>query len=285
MHENELKIRSKLALLENGLYIVRYASRAAGEGVSCVTLNTSPIGRGTIDFFPAEGVTRNTMTKPGDCVVLRVKGEKTGLLITEFATSSQAAPIEIRIDHIGSAEPKSPSSVLQEQPTSRQATLPTQSKKISCVLSGHIEGIGDTTAVNGWLGVPSSLKRIEGFSVDVSGLPDGLILAYSSRSGKNAEPQIGTAGRFVGTRRQAKPITAVAFALSGERASSFELVGHVVFAATPPLPLVSGKELSGATGTEQLVAMQLEIRPKAPSQSPNQGSPWEDNSRMHIFKE
>lgn len=284
MQENELKIRSKLALVENGLYIVRYANRAAPEGVSCVTLNNSPIGRGIIDFFPAEGVTRNTLTKPGDCIVIRVKGEKTGLLITEFATSSQAAPIELRIDRIENTEAPVPPPA--ENAVSRQAQALLQSQKINCVLSGHIEGIGDTTATNGWLGAPAaSLKRIEGFSVNVPSLPEGLILAYSCRTGKNAEPQIGTTGRFVGTRRQAKPITAVAFALSGERANQFELIGHVVFAATPPLPLVSGQELSGPTGTEQLVAMQLEIRPKVSLQSPAPTSPWEDQSRTHIFKD
>lgn len=278
MRENELKIRSKLALLESGLYIVRYTSHNVVDGISCATLNSSPIGRGAIDFFPAEGVTRNTLTKPGDCIVLRVKGDKAGLLITEFASSNQTAPIELRIDRIGNTEP---ATSVPEQTASQPRLQPT---KISPVLTGHIEGIGDTTATNGWLGTPNSSKRIEGFSVDVTGLPQGLVLAYSARSGKGTEPQIGTVGRFVGTRRQAKPITAVAFALSGERANNFELIGQAVFAATPPLPLVSGKELTGPSGTEQLVALQLEIRPKASPQSAPV-SPWEDPSRTHIFKE
>lgn len=277
MHENEIKIRSKLALLESGLYVVRYAS-CSGDSV-CVTLNTSPIGRGNIDFFPAEGVSRNSLTKPGDCIVVRVKGGKTGLLITEFSHSAQSAPVELRIDRIGQAEAHTPAA-LQDQAPAPSIQEPAS---LNLLITGHIEGLGDTTVSRGWLGAPHSLKRIEGFSVDTKNIPEGLVVAYSSRSGANDEPQIATKGDFVGTRRQAKPITAVAFALSGASAKNYEIVGQVVFAANPPLPIVSGQELSGPTGTEQLVALQLEIRPKASTQTLPSASPWENTSRTHVF--
>lgn len=277
MPETELKITSRLALLGKGLYIVRYARGPVAHGASCVALNPSPIGRGSIDFFPAEGITRNTLTKAGDCVVVRVKGEETGLLITEFATSPQTVPIELRIDRITNLN-KGTSGANESESAGADRARP------RTALLGHIQGAGDITVTDGWLGSPNALERIEGFNITVSGLPEGLILAYSCRSGKDAEPDVGTAGRFVGTRRQAKPITAVAFALSGERATDFRLTGQVVFAACPPLAIMSGKELSGPKGTEQLVALQLEIRPKAPQASPP-ASLWNDPSRTHIFNE
>jgi len=150
-------------------------------------------------------------------------------------------------------------------------------------LTGHLERAGDVTVEHGWLGAPDSMRRIEGFSITATDIPEGLVLAYSCRSGKNADPDVGTAGQFVGTRRQARPITAVAFALSGEGVTAFELVGQVVFAASPPLTIVAGKELTGPKGTEQLVALQLEIRHKVAQVTPPV-SPWNDLSRTHIFK-
>ncbi|MCK2097705.1 hypothetical protein [Thauera aromatica] len=122
------------------------------------------------------------------------------------------------------------------------------------------------------------------FSVDLADFLPGLVLAYSCRSGKGAEPDVGTNGHFVGTRRQAKPITSVAFSLSGERAADFELVGQVVFAASPPLAILSAKELTGPTGAEPLVALNLEIRPTATQASPP-ASPWSDMSRTQVFKD
>ncbi|MCK2086877.1 hypothetical protein MXC99_01545 [Thauera aromatica] len=276
MPETNSKITSRIAVLANGLYVVRYVSGPQGGPFDCVTLNPSPIGRGSVDFFPAEGVTRNTLTKVGDCIVVRVKGEQAGLLLTEFASTVKSSPIELRIDRIATAGRDA-----QDSQTQIRQTAPPP----RVVLKGHVQRLGDVIAENGWLGAPQSINRIEGFSVDLADFSPGLVLAYSCRSGKGAEPDVGTNGHFVGTRRQAKPITSVAFALSGERAADFELVGQVVFAASPPLAIVSAaKELSGPTGAEPLVALNLEIRPTTTQASPP-ASPWSDMSRTQVFKE
>lgn len=279
MPESELHISSRLAVLASGLYVARFGSSSADETLNCIMLNSSPVGRGTIDFFPGEGVSRNTLIKTGDCIVLRVKGEQAGLLITQFSTAAKPLPVELHLDRIDQVKPATKPGEAAGQVPSKAADLP----QPHTILSGHIERAGDVTVEHGWLGAPDSTRRIEGFSIAVSELPEGITLAYSCRSGRNAEPSVGTAGQFVGTRRQARPITAVAFALSGEGATAFELVGQVVFAASPPLTLTAGKELTGPNGTEQLVALQLEIRPRVTQVTPP-ASPWNDPSRTHIFK-
>lgn len=274
----ELKISSRLALLSAGLYVIRHATAPPDNHSSCVTLNPSPIGKGSVDFFPGEGVSRNTLVKAGDCIITRVKGEQAGVLITEFKTSINAPSVELRIDRVATDPRVTPSA------PAPAAVTPLQAGKLQAVLTGHIERTGDVTVDRGWLGSPDSRFRIEGFAVTVPDAPEGLVVAYSCRTGPNSEPDLGTAGQFVGTRRQARPITSVAFVLSGERATDFELTGLVAFAACPPLAIVPGKELSGPTGTEQLVALQLAITPKATPAFPP-ASPWGDSSRTQIFRE
>ncbi|MCK2096071.1 hypothetical protein [Thauera aromatica] len=154
MPETNSKITSRIAVLANGLYVVRHVSGPQGGPFDCVTLNPSPIGRGSVDFFPAEGVTRNTLTKVGDCIVVRVKGEQAGLLLTEFASTAKSTPIELRIDRIATAGRDAQDSQTQI----RQAAPPPR-----VVLKGHVQRLGDVIAENSWLGAPQSINRIEGF--------------------------------------------------------------------------------------------------------------------------
>src|SRR5690606_5121307 len=81
--ELDFELSTRIMVLEAGMYILRLrASNPAPE--TCLTVQQSPLGRGAIDFFPAEGVMRNTLSAPGDCIVVRVKGTKAGLLLTEI---------------------------------------------------------------------------------------------------------------------------------------------------------------------------------------------------------
>lgn len=100
-----LEIASCVRVLEPGMYIFRYASKLP-EGLSiCFSLQSTPLGRGVVDFFPAEGVSRNTLAVLGDCIVGRVKGGQAGLLITEFRNTKDASiKAELRIDRIDTSE-------------------------------------------------------------------------------------------------------------------------------------------------------------------------------------
>lgn len=315
---HDFHIHTRIMMLEAGMYILRLlASNPAPE--TCLTVQQSPVGRGAVDFFPAEGVMRNTLSAPGDCIVVRVKGNQAGLLVTEIhkkgtervrlmvdriltgselaanqegeaasvpvnAQAAQTEPSEVRLN----AEPTvdvsafAPISVVDPVAKSANGAAARAPAALRITHLGHIERSGDVSVAGEWLGNPASQHRLEGFALKCENMPQGLNLAYSCRSGPGAEPQIGLAGQFVGTRRQAKPITAVAFVLSGPRANEFELSGNVAFAGQPPLAIVPGQELSGPSGTEHLVALQLVITPKA-SQVVPPASPWNDAAAVRTF--
>nr|WP_019367392.1 hypothetical protein [Pseudomonas luteola] len=275
MNKTALKVSSRIAMLDVGMYIFRYAlSDTQLSAKSCLSLHHSPIGKGSVDFFPGEGITRNTLTAPGDCVVVRVKGTQASVLITEYIPEGETGTIQLRIDRIETSLPK-PS-------INKPADTPKAPARCQLKLLGHIEARGDVVAEGEWLGEPNTSLRMEGFSIGWQEQPAGLDLAYLCRTGKSSEPQVGLAGQFVGTRRQAKPITTVAFTLSGPKATNYQLSGQVVFAGCPPLSITPGKELSGPNGLEQLVAIQIVIMPKAAQVSPP-ASPWNDLATTQIF--
>ncbi|WP_462381110.1 hypothetical protein [Pseudomonas sp. Marseille-QA0892] len=279
MSSSAFKVVSRVLTLDLGMYIFRYAV-PAGETHkrSCVSLHQSPVGKGSIDCFPGEGISRNTMGRPGDCIVVRVKGAQAGILITEYHPHEDANRINLRVDKIDtSAEPAASPVSPKPAESSADANI--------CAIewSGHIETRGDITSNEPWLGNPNSALRLEGFAAKWLRQPEGLDLAYLCRTGKGSEPQVGLAGKFVGTRRQAKPITAIAFALTGPNASDYELTGEVVFAGSPPLAISPDKELSGPQGTEQLVAIRVSITPRA-AQASSPASPWSDPAKTQVFK-
>jgi len=274
MNNHSLKVSSRIAVLDVGMYIFRYVSDTSAPKNSSLSLHQAPIGKGAVDFFPASGITRNTLTAPGDCIIVRIKGAQASVLITEYHPEGESAAIQLRIDQINTS-PAGP-----KPGTTQKANAP---QPVGLKLHGHIETRGDVVVENGWLGAPNTLLRLEGFSVDWKDQPQDVSLAYLCRSGKNSEPQIALAGQFVGTRRQAKPITSVAFALTGQRAAHYELSGQAVFGGQPPLTVAPDKELTGPNGTEQLVALRLVITPRAAQVSPP-ASPWSDTETTQIFR-
>lgn len=276
--ESSLSIHSRIASLEAGMYLFRLIADAAAEATNhtFVSLNQSPIGKGAVDFFPGEGISRNTLSKAGDCVVVRVKGGSAGVLITEYKPEAETRPVQLRIDRI-EANPK----IENARASSSNAAL---ERSVALTLLGHIERRGDVSITNDWLGDPSSTARIEGFSIDWAGnKPEGVELAYLCRVAKGSEPVIAMTGQYVGTRRQAKPITAVAFALTGIKAADYELSGQAVFAGQAPMAIAPDKELSGPTATEQLVALRVIVKRKAAQVSPP-ASPWDDAATTQIFR-
>lgn len=309
--ELDFDLNTRIMVLDAGMYILRLlASNPAPE--TCITVQQSPLGRGAVDFFPAEGVMRNTLSAPGDCIVVRVKGSKSGLLLTEIhkkgtehvrlmvdrivtgaefsadgkKSDTIAAANESSVQVSGDDHDAAPSTAFA--PVSSVITSPqSQSKKpaiepVNLVHLGHIERRGDVSTTSSWLGDPSGFHRLEGFAISWQNMPKGVNLAYSCRSGATGEPQIGVNGQFVGSRGQAKPITAVAFVLSGPRANEFELSGQVAFAGSSPLAIVPGQELTGPSGAEQLVALQLRITPKVAQESAPV-SPWNDPAAARTF--
>jgi hypothetical protein len=257
--------------------------------VPLVSLNVSCIGDGQADFFPGEGVGKNTLAKPGDSLMVRVQGSPCGILVTEYHLPGEPAGIQLRVDRLdegpGMHSPGVPPAM---QSATHAAQTPAQGVfglggAISLEMLGHIERRGDVRARGAWLGDPRSPLRLEGFAVAADQLPPGLSLAYSCRTPGQDEPQAALAGSFVGSRQKAKAITTVAFNIGGAASAEYALGGEVAFAGQPPMPIVPGRELSGPTGREPLVAIRPEIAKRAAAPA-SPASPWDDPAITAIFR-
>ena len=298
-----IDVLSKLAYFQPGMYIVRLAEDAPGN---VTMLSSTPVGRGTIDFFPGDGVLRNTLVKVGDCVVLRVKTAAASVLITEFHKHDQLHKTVLTIDKIGAegglhavrdhsvvavatataaataaatpaANQPSAKVVDQSNDQSTQAAIGIVVRKIA-----HIERLGDVASQTGWLGDPTSFSRLEGFAMSPAGLPDGVQLQYGVLVEGMQHYASAVSGQFVGTRQKAKAITGLVFDLTGPNAQNFRLSGHVAFAGLPPLAVEPGISMSGPSGTEHLVALQLAIAPNATQSTA--ASAWDDPKVTRITR-
>lgn len=272
---NLLQVSSRVAALDPGMYIFRYASDLPAEKSVAITLQQAPLGKGNVDFFPADGISKNTLTKLGDCIVARVRGGATGVLITELRLTAKAGgKVDLRIDRIDTS-----AAIMRPQ----AAPAAVETKPAELRLLGHIEYQGDVAATGPWLGNPTSTHRLEGFAVHWDSKPDGVDLAYRCAVRGAGMQQPVTSGHYAGTRRQAAPIVSVTFELVGPRRDQFQLQGEVAFAGSGPLIIEPGQPLAGRTGTEQLVALQLSILPKAEINAARYQSPWEDPAVTQIF--
>ncbi|WP_139064070.1 hypothetical protein [Thiorhodospira sibirica] len=304
---NEFNVLTRVVLLKPGMYIFRYATKLEDGVFIPVTLQAAPLGKGSVDFFPADGVTKNTLRSLGDCIIVRVKGYDAGVLVAEYhvGSAAQQEQINIYIDRIDTSERLLERNTEGQKKTEEnkgyQSSAPYPSmehsqhrfpqvasftpSKNDIRLSGHVELQGDVVITNGWLGHPENVTRIEGFSVEWLGRPQDADLIYTCYSKGIGQSPAVASGSFVGTRGKATPITSVSFALAGSRAGDYELSGYACFAGCPPVPVEAGKKLSGLRETEQLTALSIRIRDKkgeaAMSRSP---SPWDDPEVTQIFR-
>ena len=287
MSISDIAITSSLKQLEPGMWIFRYVAHTPAAVPPLVNLNPAPFGKGTIDLFPSEGVTRNTLVKPGDCIIARVKTARAALTISEYHMAGKSSEVTLKLDRIDDRLTTPRASLVNPSKTKKgianadNATLQA-ADSLTVKLLGHIQSRGDVVVQNDWLGDPNSNHRIEGFAISCDDLPEGVTLGYSCRTTRGNQPQVVLANQFVGTRRKAMPITAVAFNLGGPNAGDYVLSGEIAFAGLPPLAIKPGKELAGPTGAEQLVALRIAISKKA--SQVDTASPWDDPAITKIFK-
>lgn len=273
-----LKISSRVTLLEPGMYIFRYASQPPADKPVCIALQQAPLGKGSIDFFPAEGVSKNMLTKLGDTLVARVKGGVTTVLITEYHMfDAEIAPIDLRIDRIDTSPAimRDFSVVATAEPSPAIAAT---CAPASLKLVAHLQGVGDVESAEGWAGEHDGTKRLEGFCVNWENKPVGVDLVYTSTvAGSGPSPNVGT-GSFTGTRGKASPLIAAGFSLVGPNRCLYELSGHIVFSGSSPQLVVPNQMMYGPTGTEPLVALHLSIDPVTKTNAPRYKSPWENSA-------
>lgn len=273
-----LKISSRVTLLEPGMYIFRYASQPPAEKPVCIALQQAPLGKGSIDFFPGEGVSKNMLTRLGDTIVARVKGGITTVLITEYHMFDAVIdPIDLRIDRIDTSPAimRNFAIVTAAEPG---AALTSSPAPVALKLVAHLQGVGDVESTEGWAGEPEGSRRLEGFSVLWANKPASVDLVYTSTvAGSGPSPNVAT-GAFTGTRGKSLPLVSAGFSLVGPDRHFYELSGHLVFRGSTPRVIVADQMMYGPTGTEPLVALHICIAPATKMNAARYKSPWENSA-------
>lgn len=258
-----LKITSRVTLLEPGMYIFRYASQPIAERSVFIALQQAPLGKGVIDFFPGEGVSKNMLTKLGDCIIGRVKSGVATVLITEYYLADvEVDPVDLRIDRIDTSAAIMRNFLPAKPAPEAVAFSKTAPANAVLKLTGHLHDTGEICVTDQWLGDENSATRIEGFSIAWVNKPEGTDLVYTSTIAGAGPSQKVLSGSFTGARAKGASLVAVGFGLTGPERNEYELTGYAVFAGGAKQPIVPEQMLFGPSGSEPLVALQISITPK-----------------------
>ncbi|WPL18682.1 hypothetical protein Thiowin_03767 [Thiorhodovibrio winogradskyi] len=301
-------LETRMVTLTSGLYLFRYATEAPDSDQIPVTVNTTPAGNGIVDFFPGEGVSRNTLRKLGDTLVVRVLRADATVLLAKYRVPgvTEGREAEVQIDRVDTSgrfvrRPKGqdtwgqfgsePTQVSSQPP--RQFPVQTtpdlaQRQPRECRLEyfGHIQNQGDVQVPGGWLGDPYGQSRLEGFVIEWPNKPENVDLYYACDiKGIGQTPPVSSS-QFAGTRQKGAPILSLTMALGGPAANDYQLSGQVAFQGCMPIPLVSGRKLTGPQGTEPLVAINIQVSHRQGAATPPRyPSPWDDPSVTQIFRQ
>jgi hypothetical protein len=270
-----MQVFTSIVQLQPGLYVMRHP----GGNMPPLSIAQSPRGKGEIEVLTAKPDRGMVLEDSSDCVVMRVSEASVELLVAAFSASGEGIVPSLKVDRIALDGPE-PASVAP-QPAQKQLVI--KDKGISIV--GHVEVLGDAVAGEGeWLGNPGSTRRVEGFQLMWPDRPEGVDLAYNVVvEGVGALPVVKT-GQFSGTRREAKRITEVTFALVGPNASKYELSGVAHFSGGFQIPLSSGVALSGPSGMEHLTALGLRVVPVDAARTVKKtGGVWDESARTKVF--
>lgn len=273
-----LKISSRVTLLEPGMYIFRYASQPPAEKPVCIALQQAPLGKGSIDFFPAEGISKNMLTKLGDTIVARVKGGVTTVLITEYHMFDDVIePIDLRIDRIDTSPAIMRTFAVVATAEPAQA-LADNKAPMSLVVTAQLQHAGEVVSSEGWVGAPESEYFIEGFAIEWPNKPAGVDLLYTCMVAGSGPSRNVATGTFVGARGQGLPLICAGFSLVGPLRKHYELTGLIAFGTAEPQRLVTNQMMHGPSGNEPLVALHIAITPVTKMNAARSKSPWENSA-------
>lgn len=274
-----LKISSRVTLLEPGMYIFRYASQPPADKPVCIALQQAPLGKGSIDFFPAEGVSKNMLTKLGDTIVARVKAGVTTVLITEYHMFDDVIePVDLRIDRIDTSPAimRTFAVVASAEPA---PAIKNQTATAPFEITAHLQRTGEVVSSEGWVGAPDSDEFIESFAINWPNKPAGVDLLYTCMVAGSGPSRNVSTGTFVGVRGEGLPLICAGFSLVGPLRKHYELTGHIVFGNAEPQRLVTNQMMHGPTGTEPLVALHIAVTPVTKMNAARSKSPWENSAQ------
>lgn len=272
-----LKISSRVTLLEPGMYIFRYASQPPADKPVCIALQQAPLGKGSIDFFPAEGVSKNMLTKLGDTIIARVKAGVTTVLITEYHMFDEVIePVDLRIDRIDTSPAIMRTFAVVASTDSNQA-LPADTP-LPLTITAHLNASGEVVSNDGYVGEPGADEFIESFAIDWAEKPIGIDLVYTCTVAGSGPCRNVSTGTVIGARAQGLPLISAGFSLVGPMRKHYELTGLVVFGTAEPQGLVANQMMHGPTGNEPLVALHLAVTPVTKMNAARLKSPWENSA-------
>lgn len=272
-----LKISSRVTLLEPGMYIFRYASQPPADKPVCIALQQAPLGKGSIDFFPAEGVSKNMLTKLGDTIIARVKAGVTTVLITEYHMFDEVIePVDLRIDRIDTSPAIMRTFAVVASTDSNQA-LPADTP-LPITITAHLNASGEVISNDGYVGEPNADEFIESFAIDWAEKPIGIDLVYTCTVAGSGPCRNVSTGTVIGARAQGLPLISAGFSLVGPMRKHYELNGLVVFGTAEPQRLVANQMMHGPTGNEPLVALHLAVTPVTKMNAARLKSPWENSA-------
>ena len=273
------EIKSSIVSLQPGMYILRHSK----DGLAPLSIFLAPsqsLPAGKIEILSTPKTQGTILYDGSDCIVMYISEASVNLLVTAILAQADDPVPLLRIDQIDLDADSS------ELPASKSlevgAPIEISNKDLSII--GHIERTGEVVAcANQCLGDPTSNLRLEGFQVMWPDRPEGIDLAYSvSLEGVGTTPIVNS-GNFCGTRHEARRITEIMFALIGPQAKQFELKGEAYFSGGFQMSLLSGITLSGPSGLEHLIAINLSINPVT-TKKKNVKNPWEASSQTKVFK-
>ena len=273
------EIKSSIVTLQPGMFILRHSK----DGLAPLSISRAPsqsLPTGKIESLSTPKTQGAMLYDGSDCIVMHISEASVNLLVTAYLAQADDPVPSLRIDQIG-LDVESPQLQVSKL-LAMDAPIEISDKGLSII--GHIERTGEVVAsANQCLGDPTSNLRLEGFQVMWPDRPEGVDLAYSvSLEGIGSTPIVNS-GNFCGTRQEARRITEIMFALIGPQAKQFELKGTAYFSGGFQMSLLSGMALSGPSGLEHLIAINLSINPATPKEK-NVKNPWEESSQTKVFK-
>jgi len=303
-----IQVKTTLKVLSPGMYTVRYIRtqfESSGEAKLQRATNVplafsqAPIRMaGQIEFICPEGITHQTLSAPGDYLIANVKSGEAVLSASKYLPKPLAGKVDVqwRIEPL--QQPEMPTTkapiVGPKWASSNERSSKASVAPLPIHLSGHVERQGDVTVgVGEWLGSPTGQARLEGLKVEWQNPPANVGFVGACRSGEKTLQVRGS--DYLGTKRQATPITQLALCLSGDNTAAYQLDAEAVFSDGSHHTL-GAKEAVQASRGGHLVAVRLQVSPTGSTSASTAQAPpkktatsavrssWLDPDATHITK-
>jgi hypothetical protein len=250
------EIKRRLVEVDKGLFILRYAKADDENRPPWIAVSPRPASNGAIEFMLHPDNAEAILWRPGACLVVRASAPgKLEVAVTPFDRNGSTAAT-VRIEPLSQGMGGEIRSARAAEAPSRRAGDVDDFRVLA-----HVASIGDvSTGPDQWIAGPSRPSRIEGFSLEWPGAPDGLDMRYSVKTARAlaVSGQAMRPGDFAGTKGKALGLVGVSFEMSGPAADDYQFVAEAIFLGAPAMRAAGKRiDLAGPTGREPLVGLRV----------------------------